>query len=88
MKRLNNYEIRPGRHLVVTKSVDNRRLWVNGIPKNRSSIEIRAEMERLTGGVRDIILYPSQADKVDIACRNIFLTLKYFFRPSHAATCL
>ena len=64
MKRLNNYEIRPGRHLVVTKSVDNRRLWVNGIPKNRSSLEIRAEMERLTGGVRDIILYPSQADKV------------------------
>ena len=63
MKRLNNFEIRPGRHLVVTKSVDNRRLWVNGIPKNRSSPEIRAEMERLTGGVRDIILYPSQADK-------------------------
>ena len=63
MKRLNNFEIRPGRHLVVTKSVDNRRLWVNGIPKNRTSPEIRAEMERLTGGVRDIILYPSQADK-------------------------
>ena len=60
---MNNFEIRPGRHLVVTKSVDNRRLWVNGIPKNRSSLEIRAEMERLTGGVRDIILYPSQADK-------------------------
>ena len=47
----------------MTKSVDNRRLWVNGIPKNRSSPEIRAEMERLTGGVRAIILYPSQADK-------------------------
>ena len=60
MKRLNNYEIRPSRHLVVTKSVDNRRLWVNGIPKNRSGQEIRLEMERLTGGVRDIILYPSQ----------------------------
>ena len=63
MKRLNNFEVRPARHLVVTKSVDNRRLWVNGIPKNRSGHEIRGEMERLTGGVRDIILYPSQADK-------------------------
>jgi len=63
IKRLNNYEIRPGRYLVVTKSVDNRRLWVNGIPKNRSALEIRGEMERLTAGVRDIILYPSQADK-------------------------
>ena len=28
IKALNNYEIRPGRFLVVTKSVDNRRLWV------------------------------------------------------------
>jgi len=63
IKALNNYEIRPGRFLVVTKSVDNRRLWVNGIPKNRSGLEIRGEMERLTSGVRDIILYPSQADK-------------------------
>ena len=30
IKTLNNYEIRPGRFLVVTKSVDNRRLWVSG----------------------------------------------------------
>lgn len=29
IKTLNNYEIRPGRFLVVTKSVDNRRLWVS-----------------------------------------------------------
>jgi len=63
IRRVNNYEIRPGRYLVVTKSVDNRRLWVNGIPKNRTGLEIRGEMERLTSGVRDIILYPSQADK-------------------------
>ena len=63
IKQLNNFEIRPGRYLVVTKSVDNRRLWVNGIPKNRSAREIRGEMERLTSGVNDIILYPSQADK-------------------------
>jgi len=63
IKQLNNFEIRPGRYLVVTKSVDNRRLWVNGIPKNRSAKEIRGEMERLTSGVNDIILYPSQADK-------------------------
>ena len=29
------------RYLVVTKSVDNRRLWVNGIPKSKSTEEIR-----------------------------------------------
>jgi len=63
IKRLNNYEIYPNRYLVVTKSVDNRRLWVNGIPKSKSTHEIRKEMERLTIGVTDIILYPSQTDK-------------------------
>lgn len=63
IKQLNNYEIQPNRYLVVTKSVDNRRLWVNGIPKSKSTQEIRKEMERLTVGVTDIILYPSQADK-------------------------
>lgn len=41
IKRLNNYEILPNRLLVVTKSVDNRRLWVNGIPKSKSVQEIR-----------------------------------------------
>lgn len=63
IRHLNNVEVRPHRFLVVTKSVDNRRLWVNGIPKNRSAKEIRGEMEKLTAGVTDIILYPSQADK-------------------------
>jgi len=63
IKQLNNYEIAPNRYLVVTKSVDNRRLWVNGIPKSKSMEDIRKEMERLTVGVTDIILYPSQADK-------------------------
>jgi len=63
IRKLNNYEVRPNRFLVVTKSVDNRRLWVNGIPKNRSANEIRGEMEKMTAGVTDIILYPSQADK-------------------------
>ena len=29
----------------------------------QSSWSVPSEMERLTGGVRDIILYPSQADK-------------------------
>ena len=63
VRQLNNYEIRTNRFLVVTMSVDNRRLWVNGIPKNRSAKEIRVEMEKMTAGVTDIILYPSQADK-------------------------
>lgn len=63
IQQLNNYEIQSNRYLVVTKSVDNRRLWINGIPKSKSVQEIRADIERQTAGVVDIILYPSQADK-------------------------
>ena len=41
VREINNYEIRPGRHLGVIISVDNRKLWVSGIPKNRTPAEIK-----------------------------------------------
>ena len=63
IKELNNYEIRPGKPLGVIHSVDNRKLWISGIPKNRSPSEIKTDMEKLTDGVKDIILYPSLIDK-------------------------
>ena len=63
IKELNNKEIRPGKPLGVIHSVDNRKLWISGIPKNRSPIEIKADMEKLTDGVKNIILYPSLIDK-------------------------
>lgn len=63
VRELNNYEIRPNKPLGVIHSVDNRKLWISGIPQNRSPREIQAEMERLTDGVRDVIIYSSQQDK-------------------------
>lgn len=63
VRELNNYEIRPGKPLGVIHSVDNRKLWISGIPQNRSPSEIQAEMEKLTDGVRGVILYASQQDK-------------------------
>lgn len=62
-RELNNYEIRPGKFLGVIWSVDNRKLWISGIPKDRTPAEIKAGMEQLTDGVRDVILYPSKCDK-------------------------
>ncbi len=41
VQQLNNYEIRPGKYLGVIKSVDNRKLWISGIPKNRSAADIK-----------------------------------------------
>ena len=42
IKELNNFEVRPGKLIGVLGSVDNRKLWVSGIPKNRSAEEIKA----------------------------------------------
>ncbi|XP_071550133.1 probable RNA-binding protein 46 isoform X2 [Panulirus ornatus] len=60
---LNSYEIRPNRYLGVTRSVDNNRLFVGGIPKNLSREEVQEEMKRVTEGVVKIILYPCINDR-------------------------
>jgi len=59
----NGLEIRPGRALVVSISVDNNRLFVCGLPRQRRHLEILTEMRRLVDGVRDVIVYPDVCDK-------------------------
>lgn len=63
VRELNNYEIRKGRFIGVCLSVDNCRLFVGGIPKNKTKEEIFEEMEKVTEGVKDVIVYPSATDK-------------------------
>lgn len=63
IKELNNYEIKKGRLLGVCSSVDNCRLFVGGIPKNKNREDILQEMSKVTDGVVDVIVYPSAIDK-------------------------
>lgn len=63
IRDLNNYEIRPGKFIGVIPSVDNRKLWISGLPKNRSADEIRNEMSQLTDGVTAVCIYNSYSDK-------------------------
>uniref|UniRef100_A0A5K3FHJ4 Apobec1 complementation factor n=1 Tax=Mesocestoides corti TaxID=53468 RepID=A0A5K3FHJ4_MESCO len=63
VEELNNYEIRKGKTIGVCLSVDNCRLFVGGIPKNKTKEEIFVEMQKVTEGVKDVICYPSVADK-------------------------
>jgi len=63
LKGINNFEIRKGRLLGACQSVDNCRLFVGGIPKNKKKDEIFEEMKKVTEGVVDVIVYPSAADK-------------------------
>ncbi|ESN92124.1 hypothetical protein HELRODRAFT_89884 [Helobdella robusta] len=60
---MNNYEIRPGQRLGVCASVDNCRLFVGGIPKEKTKAEILSEIELVTVGVKDVIVYTDIYDK-------------------------
>ncbi|XP_056265136.1 RNA-binding protein 47 isoform X2 [Pseudoliparis swirei] len=64
VRELNNYEVRPGRLLGVCSSVDNCRLFIGGIPKNKKREEILEEVSKVTEGVLDVIVYASAADKM------------------------
>ena len=61
--KINNYEIRKGRYLAVSISVDNCRLFVGGIPKHTQKEKVFYEISSITEGVVDVIMYLSASDK-------------------------
>ncbi|RLW08983.1 hypothetical protein DV515_00002662 [Chloebia gouldiae] len=63
IKILNNYEIRPGKFIGVCVSLDNCRLFIGAIPKDKKKEEILNEMKKVTEGVVDVIVYPNATDK-------------------------
>jgi Q family heterogeneous nuclear ribonucleoprotein R len=63
VRELNNCEVRPNRYIGVVKSVDNCRLFVGGLPKNKTKHEIENELNKHVEGIVDVILYSSVADK-------------------------
>ena len=62
-RELNDKEVKPGKCIGVIPSVDNRKLWVSGIPKNRTADEIKDEMSKLTDGVTSVFIYSHPIDK-------------------------
>ncbi|XP_041635010.1 probable RNA-binding protein 46 [Cheilinus undulatus] len=63
IQMLDNYEIRPGKYIGVCVSLDNCRLFIGSIPKDKRKEEIMEEMKKVTDGVVDVIVYPSSVDK-------------------------
>jgi Q family heterogeneous nuclear ribonucleoprotein R len=63
VKELNGYEIRAGRNIGVVKSVDNCRLFVGGIPKNKTKEEVYEELAKRVTGIVDVILYKNCFDR-------------------------
>jgi len=63
VREADGFEIRPGRALGVCLAVDNNRLFIGGLPRQRQRAEILAEMQQRVDGVRDVIVYPDVRDK-------------------------
>ncbi|XP_070711259.1 probable RNA-binding protein 46 [Pempheris klunzingeri] len=63
IQMLDNCEIRPGKFIGVCVSLDNCRLFIGSIPKDKRKDEIMEEMKKVTDGVVDVIVYPSSTDK-------------------------
>lgn len=63
VRELNNLEIRKGKFLGVCQSVDNCRLFVGGLPRDKRRPEILEEVRRMAEGVVDCIVYSDVRDK-------------------------
>lgn len=63
VEQLDGYAIRPNKYLGVMKSLDNRRLFVGGLPKDKTRDEIFEELDKMVSGIVDVILYSSVIDK-------------------------
>ncbi|XP_078792784.1 putative RNA-binding protein 46 isoform X4 [Oryzias latipes] len=63
IQMLDGYEVRPGRFIGVCVSLDNCRLFIGSIPRDRRKEEILEEMRKVTDGVVDVIVYPSSSDR-------------------------
>ncbi len=74
IKELNGFQIRPNKRIGVVKSADNCRLFIGGIPVNKTKTEIIKEMSKHTEGVVNAIVYntsnKSVANPLDSQNRN------------------
>ncbi|KAM3842774.1 putative RNA-binding protein 46 [Diretmus argenteus] len=63
IQMLDNFQIRPGSFITVCESRENCRLFIGRIPKDKRRVEIMEELKKVTDGVVDVIVYPSNIDK-------------------------
>ncbi|XP_019951004.1 probable RNA-binding protein 46 [Paralichthys olivaceus] len=63
IQSLDNHEIQPGKFIGVCMSLNNCRLFIGSIPKDKRREEIMEEMKEVMEGVVDVIVYPSSSDE-------------------------
>jgi len=63
IEQLNGFEIRPKKHIGVVKSLDNCRLFIGGIPLNKTRNDVIEELSKVTEGVVNAIVYKNNSNK-------------------------
>ena len=63
VKELHKFEIRPAFNLCVAKSVDNCKLFIGGLPKQKTKEEILEELNKCVEKIKNIIMYQHIGDK-------------------------
>ncbi|XP_054609404.1 probable RNA-binding protein 46 isoform X2 [Dunckerocampus dactyliophorus] len=63
IQMLNNHEVRPGKFIGVCVCLNNCRLFIGCIPKDKSKDEILDELLKVTDGVLDVSVYPTDNSK-------------------------
>lgn len=48
-----------GHYIGIVKSIDNYRLYIGRIPRDKDEEEIHEELDNLTNGVTKVVVYPS-----------------------------
>nr|XP_018903977.1 PREDICTED: probable RNA-binding protein 46 [Bemisia tabaci] len=59
----NDYEIRPGHKISVAISVDNCRLFLGGIPNDKTREEVMQLLSNSVSGLKDVILYKNVSNR-------------------------
>ncbi|KAK2715222.1 hypothetical protein QYM36_010015 [Artemia franciscana] len=63
VRKLDEYEVKPGKTLKVNVSIPNLKLFVGNIPKSKGKQEIKEEFSKYTTGLSDVIIYSAPDDK-------------------------
>jgi Q family heterogeneous nuclear ribonucleoprotein R len=63
VRKLDEYEMRNGRRIGVSVSLNNQRLFVSNIPKNKDRDELAAEFSKHSPGLVQVIVYTSPDDR-------------------------
>lgn len=63
IKCFDMYEIRQKRYITVERSVDNTRLFLSSVPKEKNGDELKSDLSTIVENIKKVYVYPTQDDR-------------------------